>query len=62
MTRIETARVQEVIGFHIVAIKEAATKLNVNSELQDLEANLAALEKTVADLKDCLAGLPYKHS
>lgn len=61
MTRIETARVNEVIGFNIVAIKEAANKLNVNSDLQELEADLSALEKTIAEFRDSLAGLPFKH-
>lgn len=62
MTRIETARVKEVIGFQVMAIREAAARLDVNSDLLELEANLAVLEQSVAELKDSLAGLPYKHS
>ncbi|HBG07786.1 MAG: hypothetical protein A2075_07285 [Geobacteraceae bacterium GWC2_58_44] len=62
MTRIETARVKEVIGFNITAIKDAATKLDVNSDLPELEANLSELERAVADLKTSLAGLPFQHS
>lgn len=62
MTRIETARVNEVIGFKVMAIREAAARLDVNSDLLELEANLAVLEQSVAELKDSLAGLPYKHS
>lgn len=62
MTRIETSRVREVIGFNIVAIKEAAARLDEQSELQQLESDLAALEKAVAELKDTLAGLPFRHA
>jgi len=60
MTRIETARVNEVIGLNIAAIQDAAHKLNENGELQGLEEDIASLEKTIADLKDSLAALPYK--
>lgn len=62
MTRIETARVKEVIGFKVMAIKEAAAKFDANLDLLELEADLAVLERSIADLKDTLAGLPYKHS
>ena len=62
MTRIETARVKEVIGSSITLVKEAASKLNPDSELQEMEAELDELEKAVADLKGNLAGLPFKHS
>ncbi|HEY5513344.1 MAG TPA: hypothetical protein VIK40_06855 [Geomonas sp.] len=60
MTHIETARVNEVIGLQIGIIQEAARKLNMGSELQELEADIAALEKTIADLKDSLAGISHK--
>ena len=61
MTRLETARVNEVIGSRIVAIREAANKLNVDSDLQELEADLSSLEQTIAEFRDSLAGIPYKH-
>jgi len=61
MTQIETARVKEVMGFKIAAVKDAAAKLVVDSDLQELEAGLTALEKSIADLKESLAGLPYRH-
>jgi uncharacterized protein YceH (UPF0502 family) len=61
MTHIETARVKEVMGFKIAAVKEAAARLDVDGDLQELEAGLAALEQSVADLKESLAGLPYRH-
>jgi uncharacterized protein YceH (UPF0502 family) len=62
MTRIVTSRVGEVLGLDIATIQKAAQKLNAASELQDLEADLAELEKAVSELKSTLAGLPYKHS
>jgi cell division protein FtsL len=61
MTHIETARVNEVIGLQIGIIQEAARKLNMNSELQDLATDITALEKTITDLKDTLAGIAHKH-
>jgi len=60
VTRIETARVNEVIGLHIGTIREAASKLNGDGEIEELEAEISELEKTIADLKDSLAALPYK--
>lgn len=61
MTRIETARVKEVVGLSIGVVQEAARKLDAAGDLQDLEADIAALEKTIAGLKDTLAALTYKH-
>jgi len=61
MTRIETSRVNEVIGIKIGIIQEAAHRLNAGLELEKLEEEIAALEKTVEDLKESLAALPYKH-
>jgi hypothetical protein len=60
MTRIETARVNEVIGFNVGAIKDAASRLSANGDLQQLEADLLELENKIAELKDSMAGLPYK--
>jgi DNA-binding transcriptional MerR regulator len=62
MTRIVTSRVGEVLGINIATIQKAAQKLDENSELQELEENLAELDKAVSELKSALAGLPYKHS
>lgn len=61
MTRIETARVTEVLDLNITKVKQAANKLRLDVELQDLQAEVADLEKAVAELKDSLAGLPFKH-
>jgi cell division protein FtsL len=60
MTRIETARVNEVLGLQIGTVREAAAKLNAGGEIEELEADISALEKTIADLKQSLAALPYK--
>ena len=62
MTRIETARVNEVIGLQIASIKEAAGRLSADSDLQELEAGISALETTIAELKYSLSGIPFKHS
>lgn len=62
MTRIETARVREVLGANIAAVKDAAEKLRADCELQELEADIDQLEKAVGRLKGSLAGLPFKHS
>ena len=61
MTHIETARINEVIGIQIGIIQEEAEKLNATRELQVLEANIAALEKEIAELKDTLAAIPHRH-
>lgn len=60
MTHIETARVNEVIGVKIGVVQEAARRLNAGLELEQLEEEIAALEKTVEDLKGTLAALPYR--
>jgi len=44
-THVETARINDLIGLQIGAIQEEAQKLNVDSDLQEIEANIAALEK-----------------
>ena len=62
MTHIETARVNEVIGLQIGTVQEAAHKLNAGSEIQELEADISTLEKTVAELKTSLAALPHQRS
>ena len=60
MTRIETSRVNEVIGLHIGIVQEASRKLNASSDLEELEADIATLEHAIADLKESLAALTYK--
>lgn len=61
MTHIETARINEVIGIQIGIIQEEAQKLKANSDLQVIEADIAALEKAITDLKDILAAIPHQH-
>jgi len=57
---IETARYNEVIGLQIGAIQEIAHRLNENLDLEKLEAAIAELEESVADLKGSLAAMPHK--
>jgi hypothetical protein len=61
MTHIETARINEAIGIQIGIIQEKAQKLIASSELQLIEADIAALDAAIADLKDTLASIPHKH-
>lgn len=61
MTRIETARVTEMLDLNITKVKAAANKITLEGDLQDLQAEVADLEKAVAELKDSLSGLPFKH-
>jgi hypothetical protein len=60
MTHLETARVNELIGIQIGIIQQAARNLNMDRELQEIEADIAALESTIADLKGTLAGIAHK--
>jgi len=60
MTHFETARVNEVIGIQIGIIQQAARNLNMDRELQEIEADIAALESTIVDLKSTLAGVAHK--
>jgi uncharacterized protein YceH (UPF0502 family) len=62
MTRMVTSRVNEVLGLEVASVQKAAQKLNAGDELQDLEADVAELEKSVMELKSTIAGLPFKHS
>jgi cell division protein FtsL len=60
MTHIETARVNELIGIQIGIVQQVARSLNMNKELQEIESDIASLEKTIADLKDILAGIAHR--
>ncbi|HBA87652.1 MAG TPA: hypothetical protein DCZ75_06600 [Geobacter sp.] len=62
MTHIETSRVNEVIGINIGRVQEAARQLSAALELEQLEERIADLEKTIAELKEGLAALPYKRT
>jgi polyhydroxyalkanoate synthesis regulator phasin len=61
MTHIETARFNDVIGLQIGTIQEAAQKLNRGRAVEELETEIAELERTIADLKGSLEGVPHKH-
>jgi cell division protein FtsL len=60
MTHIETARVNELIGIQIGIVQQTARNLNMNRELQEIETDIGNLEKTIADLKDTLAGIAHR--
>lgn len=57
---IETTRYNDVIDLQIGAIQEVAQKLNVQRDLEELEAILAELEGTIADLRESLAAVPHQ--
>jgi len=61
MSKIETARINDLLGLQIGAIQEVAQKLNVDSNFQELEANIFDLEKRTADLKVSLEAIPHDH-
>jgi len=58
MTHIETARVNELLGLQIGAIRQAAGRLNANN-LELLEEEIEILEDAVKKLREILAGLPH---
>jgi cell division protein FtsL len=60
MTHLETARVNELIGLQIGIVQQAARNLNPEREIQEIEADIAALESTLSDLKSTLAGIAHK--
>jgi len=60
MTRIETSRVNEVIGLQIANVQEAAHKISSDGELETIETEIGALEQAVAELKGSLAALPHR--
>ena len=61
MTHIETTRVNEVLATHVGVIREFAQKLNVDGDLQTLEADIAELEAALAALKGALDAIPHRH-
>ncbi|MDA8413787.1 MAG: hypothetical protein M0023_08360 [Desulfobacteraceae bacterium] len=60
MTHLETTRINDVIGLQIGAIQEFASELNVESDIEELQANLSKLEKSVAKLNSTLKALPHE--
>ena len=59
MTRVSTARINEAIGLQIGMVQAAARKLNLDSELQEIEADIASLEKGIAELKETLRSIAH---
>lgn len=62
MTRFETSRIREMIGIKIGLVQQAAQRLDPALELDQLEEGIADLEKGIGELKEILAGLPYKRA
>jgi hypothetical protein len=62
MTHIETTRYTDVIGLQIGAVREISQRLHEKLAVEELEAIIAELEGTMADLKESLAGIPHKRS
>lgn len=60
MTHFETSRVNEVIGLNIGIIQEAARRLSAALDIEVLENEIVALEKSIEELKRSLAALPYR--
>jgi DNA-binding transcriptional MerR regulator len=60
MTRIETARVHEMLGLQIGAIRDLAARLDTG-DLELLESVLAELDQEVAQLRSMLTSLPHRH-
>jgi hypothetical protein len=60
MTHIETSRVNELLAGHMAIIKEFADKLDVNGDLEEIEANVVEIEQALADLKGALASIPHR--
>ena len=56
---METARINEVLGFKIALIKEYADKLEPKN-LKELAAGLQEMQTVIDDLKSLLEGLPTK--
>lgn len=60
MTHIETSRVNEMIGINIGKVQQAAQRLTTTMELEELEMQIADLEKAISELKESLMALPYR--
>ena len=60
MTHFETSRVNEVIGLNIGIVQEAARRLSAALDIEVLENEIVALEKSIEELKRSLAALPYR--
>lgn len=60
MTRLETARINEMLDMQIGLIRDLAGHLN-SSDIEHLEEEIAEMEKAMRDLKDMVEGLPHRH-
>ena len=59
MTRIETARVNEMLGLQIGVIRDAAARLN-SDDLERLQSGLDDLDKAMKQLREMLVSLPHQ--
>lgn len=60
MTHFETSRVNEVIGINIGIVQEAARRLSPGLELEQLQDEIVALERSIEELKKSIDSLPYR--
>lgn len=60
MTHLETSRVKEMLKFQISAIRDYAARLDHDTEIEQLEEDMADLEKSIDDLKGMIKGLPHR--
>lgn len=60
MTHFETSRVKEMLKFQISAIRDYAARLDHDTEIEQLEADMVELEKSIDDLKGMIKSLPHR--
>lgn len=60
MTHFDTARINEMLGLQIGAIRDIALKLDENN-LEQLEKDLVAMEDSIKDIRSMVEGLPHRH-
>ncbi len=60
MTHIETARVNEVLGLQLGAVREFIGRLN-SQDLEQLERDVTELEGALRELRVLLDSIPHKH-
>lgn len=59
-TRFETQRVKEALELQITAIQRLACRLAAQ-DVDQLDGDLVELERSVADLRGLIEGLPHHH-
>lgn len=56
--KIETKRVKEALELQLAAVRTYAARLSAQ-EVEELESDIAELERAVADLKGIIESLPH---